>query len=67
MPSATRTIISQRENSNYRYLIVCFTWFALFFSIRLFSIAICLLCIICEKICNEIDAFCDTLRQVTAD
>ena len=37
MPSATRTIIFQRENLNY--VTVCFTQCTLFLSTRLFSIA----------------------------
>ena len=61
MSSATRTIISQRENLNY--LIVCFTWCALFFQCVCFLLP----CIICENVCNEIDAFCDASRQVIAD
>ena len=30
-PCATRTIIFQRDNSNYLHVIVCFTWCTLFF------------------------------------
>ena len=36
-PSATRTIIFQREN--LKYVIVCFTQCTMFLSTRLFSIA----------------------------
>ena len=57
MPCATRTIISHSL-----FHLVC-----LVFSIRLFPMAICLPCIICENVCNKIDASCDTSRQVTAD